>query len=80
MTGKAVFLGLLLILVTADAEETSGLLRKPSCPDMEQIMACPLNLAPVCGSDGHTYANECVLCVQRQETKMDILIAKEENC
>lgn len=39
---------------------------QPSCPDMEQIVACPLNFAPVCGSDGDTYANECTLCVQRQ--------------
>lgn len=37
---------------------------KPHCPDMEPILACPLNLAPVCGSDGNTYANECTLCVQ----------------
>ncbi|CAG11534.1 unnamed protein product, partial [Tetraodon nigroviridis] len=64
MTGRAVFLGLLLICVTADAGK-SGTLRKPSCPDSEQIMACPLNLAPVCGSDGNTYANECTLCVER---------------
>ncbi|XP_045903308.1 serine peptidase inhibitor, Kazal type 4 [Micropterus dolomieu] len=63
------------------AEKNSGLLRKPSCPDMEEkIVACPLNLAPVCGSDGNTYANECTLCAQRQTTKMDILIAKEESC
>lgn len=38
---------------------------QPSCPDME-IAACPMNFAPVCGSDGNTYANECGLCVKRQ--------------
>ncbi|KAI4832483.1 serine peptidase inhibitor, Kazal type 4 [Pseudochaenichthys georgianus] len=80
MIGRLVFLGLLLICVAADAQEDYGLLRKPSCPDTEEIMACPLNLAPVCGSDGNTYANECTLCVQRQTTKMNILIAKEEGC
>ncbi|XP_073326830.1 probable pancreatic secretory proteinase inhibitor [Pagrus major] len=78
MTGRAVFLGLLLICVAADSE-ASGLPRKPSCPEME-IMVCPRHFEPVCGSDGNTYGNECTLCDQRQRTKMDILITKETSC
>ncbi|XP_044202307.1 serine peptidase inhibitor, Kazal type 4 [Thunnus albacares] len=80
MTGRVVLLAFLLFCVAADVEGNSGLMRKPSCPNLEEIVACPLNLAPVCGSDGNTYANECILCAQRQETKMDILVAKEESC
>ncbi|XP_005736362.1 serine peptidase inhibitor, Kazal type 4 isoform X1 [Pundamilia nyererei] len=80
MTGRVVFLGLLLICMTAGAEERSGLMRKPTCPDTAEIVACPLNLSPVCGSDGNTYANECQLCAQRQSTKVDIMIVKEQSC
>ncbi|XP_004084437.1 probable pancreatic secretory proteinase inhibitor [Oryzias latipes] len=79
MTGKAVLFGLLLLYVTADAAGRPDLMRKPSCPKT-QIAACPMNFAPVCGSDGNTYANECTLCAQSRKIKMEILIAKEESC
>ncbi|XP_027139357.1 serine peptidase inhibitor, Kazal type 4 [Larimichthys crocea] len=83
MTGRVVFLGLLglLLLCVAADPENSGLMRKASCPDdMAEIAACPMNFAPVCGSDGNTYPNECALCVQKQKIKMDILVAKEDGC
>ncbi|KAM4750499.1 putative pancreatic secretory proteinase inhibitor [Anableps anableps] len=80
MTGRVFVLGLLLICVAADVANKSGLMREPSCPNAEEIVACPLNFAPVCGSDGNTYANECALCVERQRGKMDIMIVKEGGC
>uniref|UniRef100_A0AAZ3NYZ3 Kazal-like domain-containing protein n=1 Tax=Oncorhynchus tshawytscha TaxID=74940 RepID=A0AAZ3NYZ3_ONCTS len=53
---------------------------KPSCGDMSQSQACPLNYSPVCGNDGNTYPNECSLCVHRLETNADILIVKDGSC
>uniref|UniRef100_A0A3B5M8E9 Kazal-like domain-containing protein n=1 Tax=Xiphophorus couchianus TaxID=32473 RepID=A0A3B5M8E9_9TELE len=38
---------------------------KAKCPDPE-IFACKLNVRPVCGSNGQTYGNECLLCKEMQ--------------
>ncbi|KAM9449713.1 serine peptidase inhibitor, Kazal type 4 [Clarias gariepinus] len=70
----------LLILLATGTEGLSKTFKKPHCSEMAEIMACPMNLVPVCGTDGNTYANECDLCVQRLRTKVDILIARDGSC
>ncbi|XP_067217715.1 PI-actitoxin-Avd5a-like [Chanodichthys erythropterus] len=52
--------------------------RKPE-PTPEPIM-CPMNYSPVCGSDGITYSNACVLLAANQESETEISIVKEGRC
>ena len=42
--------------------------------------ACPRNFQPVCGSDGITYSNLCLLKHAACEQKKTIDVAKEGNC
>uniref|UniRef100_A0A3B3XQA6 Kazal-like domain-containing protein n=1 Tax=Poecilia mexicana TaxID=48701 RepID=A0A3B3XQA6_9TELE len=53
--------------------------RQPACPD-GNIGRCTKILDPVCGSNGVTYDNECLLCSEMHETKRRIYVVKEGHC
>ncbi|XP_027627469.1 serine protease inhibitor Kazal-type 1 [Tupaia chinensis] len=45
-----------------------------------EVNGCPRIYNPVCGTDGNTYANECILCVENQKRQIPVLIQKSGPC
>ncbi|XP_028404663.1 four-domain proteases inhibitor-like [Dendronephthya gigantea] len=49
-------------------------------PEKKCFKPCPRNYQPVCGSDGNTYSNTCVMEVEACLQDKDISVAYEGRC
>lgn len=46
----------------------------------ENVCICPMNYTPLCGSDGHTYANECGFNCEKKLIKKPLEIVHAGEC
>nr|KAI8753424.1 Agrin [Biomphalaria glabrata] len=53
----------------------ASVLAQAQCP-----MFCPRIYAPVCASNGQTYANECEMRLASCEKQLDLTLAKQGPC
>jgi len=50
------------------------------CSEREKSGACTREYAPVCGSDGRTYSNKCMLCYAMQNLGMELTMKHRGVC
>uniref|UniRef100_A0A8C0UU43 Kazal-like domain-containing protein n=1 Tax=Cyanistes caeruleus TaxID=156563 RepID=A0A8C0UU43_CYACU len=56
-----------------------SLFQMPDCSRYAKY-ACPRDYHPVCGTNGETYGNECVLCLANREDNTNIEILRRGHC
>ncbi|XP_043845523.1 serine protease inhibitor Kazal-type 1-like [Dromiciops gliroides] len=76
-------LGMVLLLSLAlccflDAARAEDKVRDATC--YQDLPGCHKNYDPVCGTNGKTYGNECMLCLENKEKGTHIRIKKEGDC
>ncbi|KAM6224252.1 serine protease inhibitor Kazal-type 1 [Rhynchocyon petersi] len=79
MTTTSIFLLSVLVLFSLSGNTRINCLeREAKC--VSAIKGCPRIFDPVCGTDGITYSNECLLCLENAKRQTYIKIEKSGPC
>ncbi|XP_056139258.1 trypsin inhibitor ClTI-1-like [Lampris incognitus] len=71
--------GLLCFVVWARGAQIPDGSVEPDCGQYP-LPACVRSFEPVCGTDGETYSNECMLCVSNSDMKVHVRIKSRTEC
>ncbi|XP_004686915.1 PREDICTED: pancreatic secretory trypsin inhibitor [Condylura cristata] len=71
-------LSALALLTSSGNTGADSLKREAKCSS--EINGCPRIYNPVCGTDGNTYSNECILCRENEKRQIPVLIQKSGPC
>ncbi|XP_069818315.1 serine protease inhibitor Kazal-type 2 [Dendropsophus ebraccatus] len=52
----------------------------PKCYLYDHIPGCTRDFKPVCGTDGKTYSNECMLCSSNRDNGLKVQVKWKGEC